>query len=194
MSMQGMRTVGHPCIGQQYIPPSESSRSCWTPVLIPGREIGMAMNRLHDVAWSDNPGVIKALVEAGADPEVRNENDATPLHVAAAYSDIPAIVTALLEAGADLEARDERGWTPLHLAAAYNEVPSVVEALLYAGAGLETKSEEWGLTPLHFAAWKSETPDVIATLAGCRCQSHCQDQFRRHAMGFCTEQRGPAGN
>ena len=33
------------CIGQQDIPPSESSRSCWTPVLIPGREIGMAMNR-----------------------------------------------------------------------------------------------------------------------------------------------------
>ena len=118
---------------------------------------------LHDVAWSDDPGVIKALVEAGADLEARNEKDVTPLHVAAGYSDIPAIVTALLKAGADLEARDERGWTPLHWAAAYNEVPSVVETLLHAGAGVEAKSYE-GATPLLVAALKSATPDVITTL------------------------------
>ena len=45
-------------------------------------------------------------------PNARNKNGRTPLHLAAWYSKAPAVVTALLTAGADPAARDKAGKTP----------------------------------------------------------------------------------
>ena len=78
--------------------------------------------------------MVTALVNAGADLEVRTESGFTPLHVAAGISKTPAVVTALVNAGADLEARDESGLTPLHVASGGSAVPAVVSALVNAGA------------------------------------------------------------
>ena len=45
-------------------------------------------------------------------PNARNNNGHSPLHLAALYSKAPAVVTALLTAGADPAARDKAGKTP----------------------------------------------------------------------------------
>ena len=45
-------------------------------------------------------------------PNARNNNGRSPLHLAAWYSKAPAVVTALLTAGADPAARDKAGKTP----------------------------------------------------------------------------------
>ena len=141
-------------------------------------------------AFVENPLVVKALLDAGADVGVRDFDGWTPMHAAAAFNENPLVVKALLDAGADVGARigisrtgsyhthraddnthrfnrpgndSEYGWTPLHSAAAYNENPLVVQALLDAGSDLRSRSErDW--TPLHSAAASNNNPLVVQAL------------------------------
>ena len=67
---------------------------------------------------SDNPAMIPALLDAGANIEARAFDGPafyglTPLHMAAGHSENPAVVRALLAAGADIEARTYDGAVPL---------------------------------------------------------------------------------
>ena len=61
---------------------------------------------------NENPAVIAALVDAGADLKARTGYGLTPLHAAAISNANPAVITALLDAGADPNARTEDGETP----------------------------------------------------------------------------------
>ena len=103
---------------------------------------------------------VKACLEAGADPNARNEYKSTPLHWAA-WNKNPAVIEALLKAGANPMARDEWKNTPLHRAAR-NKNPAVIEALLKAGADPNAR-DEYKSTPLHRAAW-NKNPAVIEAL------------------------------
>ena len=99
-------------------------------------------------AHSDSPDVVKALLDAGANIEVQNDqHGGTPLHIAAAHSDSPDVVKALLNAGANIEARDEDGWTPLHYAAQFSKFPDVVKVLLDAGANIDARTANADFTP-----------------------------------------------
>ena len=119
------------------------------------------------VLHSTDVSVITMLIEAGADPNVRDSRNYAPLHLAAGRPEV-AVTTALLEGGADLHARAtgfgyEWGWdhTPLHMAAA-NENPAVAAALLEAGADVADRGWD-GATPLHRAA-QAGNRSVIALL------------------------------
>ncbi len=64
-------------------------------------------------AFGRTPGVVTALVEAGAAPNARDRKGRTPLHVAACFGKaVPAVAEALLAAGADPAAKDEGDKTP----------------------------------------------------------------------------------
>ena len=62
---------------------------------------------------STAPAIVKALLAAGANPDVRDNRVRTPLHYAAAKDEvIIEVVEALLDAGADPAAKDSEGKTP----------------------------------------------------------------------------------
>ena len=118
---------------------------------------------LHLAAeFSMNPGVVEALVAAGADLEARKRGDHTPLHWAAAFSENPAVIEALLAAGADVNAPLYDGGTVLYMAGLWNENAAVMGTLLAAGADASARLED-GRTVLHHAA-RNENPAVIEAL------------------------------
>ena len=120
---------------------------------------------LHLAAiWNDNPSVITALIEGGADPGARVRlKRRTPLHLAARFNDNPSVIAALIEGGADPGARDDDGETPLHAAAELNNNLSVIAALIEGGANPGARDDD-GETPLHAAAMETVNPSVITAL------------------------------
>ena len=103
-------------------------------------------------------------LDAGADPNEKDEWGFTPLHFAAAFNDDPDIISALVEAGANMSTRDkEWGATPLHWAAWSNDNPGIIIALLDGGADPNARDAR-DSTPLHAAADQSNNPAIILTL------------------------------
>jgi ankyrin len=110
----------------------------------------------------NNLDVIKALVEAEADPLIATERGTTPLMMAAgAGTDVQrarepaeravAVETAkfLVDHGANVNDAGQYGWTALH-AAAYQGLNDVIEYLVSKGAKIDQK-DEFGQTALSIS-------------------------------------------
>lgn len=106
---------------------------------------------------------VTACIDMGADVNVRDSREETPLHFAAKRSEEPEIIAALVSAGADVDARNVHRETPLHRAAQFNDRPAIIAALLAAGADVEAR-RSGGRAPLHMAAQSNDNPDVTAAL------------------------------
>ena len=78
-------------------------------------------------------GEVVARLNAGANPNARNDTGGTALHLAARFNPSGAVIKALTDADADPNAPNDRGWTPLNFADRGNSL-AVIEALLDAGA------------------------------------------------------------
>ena len=102
------------------------------------------------------PRFIAGLVRAGAEVDARDNNDLTPLHLAAA-ANAPAAIGALVKAGANLEAVSRFKAVPLDYALHAASIPPVdaVMALLDAGANPNGLPERAG-APLKFCGIQSE--------------------------------------
>jgi len=83
------------------------------------------------------PMIQYLLSETGAkDINARQENGATPLHLAAIAGDNKELIEILLQLGASVNTADDKGATPLHYAAMWNENPDVMVALVEGGAAV----------------------------------------------------------
>jgi ankyrin repeat protein len=113
-------------------------------------------------AETNNLDVIKALVEAEADPNIATDQGTTALMMAAgAGTDVQrarepeeravAVKTAayLIEHGAKVNTAGQFGWTALH-AAAYQGLNDVIEYLVSKGANIDQK-DKFGQTPLSIS-------------------------------------------
>ena len=104
---------------------------------------------LSEAVKSGDATLVRAQLEAGADPDEPRVLGLTPLMRAALRDDV-AIVTLLLGAGADLNAVAPEGLTVAHVAAEADAAESL-EVLVAAGADLGAVSSN-GMNALHHAA------------------------------------------
>lgn len=102
---------------------------------------------LHTAAGVGNVAVITALLNAGADPNVVNENGALPLHYAKGRV---ATLELLLPATRNVDAKDAAGLTAVARASALGQ--SAAAATLIAAGASVNEPNHGGETPLHLAA------------------------------------------
>ena len=101
-----------------------------------------------DSARSGNLVVVKLFVQSGMSVNVTNNNDYTPLHMAARYGYLE-VVKYLVGQGADVDATDYNGWTLLHWAA-WGGYLEIVEYLVGQGADVDAMTNG-GSTPRDLA-------------------------------------------
>ncbi len=93
-------------------------------------------NALHDAAAAGNADAVRALLDFGVDPNVRDANGSTPLLLTSWFGRRDAEL-ALLAAGADTSYRDARGRTALDWALSRHDdaMASDLEAAVREAAG-----------------------------------------------------------
>ncbi len=111
-----------------------------------------------------NEKIVEALLNKGADVNLRDKSESTPLHLAIEKGN-ENIVNALLAAqGIDVNLRDKSEQTPLYLAAEKGKI-GIVEAILAKGPNdIDLPDKLLGRTPLYVAADKSHHKIVRALL------------------------------
>ena len=129
-------------------------------------------------AFNDNPKVLAALAEAGADVNAtENDNGATALHAALYHNRPVKIVAELLDLGADINAKltagKYEGMTPLHVAAGKSDKPEVLILLVQKGADTAATFSYglWDITPAMVLDKKGDeelrkNSEVVALVEG----------------------------
>ena len=111
---------------------------------------------LHDAA-NDKYGSVECvskLLEHGANPNVKDDDDSTPLHAVIDYStgeNRLSKLNLLLQGDADVNAKDKQGRTPLHYAAEYISIHDCIDLLLHVANVNVNEIDNEGKTPLDLA-------------------------------------------
>ena len=120
---------------------------------------------LHSSDWFE---ILKALVEAGGDPNAKDDEGDTLLHSATRWSDDSSQIHKLIDLGVGTEVQNNKGETPLHRACK-SASPNRVLALVSRGVNVEARDVR-GFNPLHHACInapnyrRQEDVDIVATL------------------------------
>jgi ankyrin repeat protein len=133
----------------------------------------------------DYPGIFKALVDAKADINARNDRGMTPLSAAAILENVEA-VNALLAAGADPNVVDDNARSAL-MAASHEGCLDAVSALIAAGADVNHMCSS-GTTPLLLAISRRNVDMVSALIAAGADVNHVA--FDRTALDDAAKRHG----
>jgi ankyrin repeat protein len=145
---------------------------------------GMGVTTLNSIgatpfllaARTADAGLMRLLAELGADPLLPNEDNTTPLMVAAGIGtqspgedpgtepEVLEAVAVALALGNDLNAVDKNGETVMH-GAAYKHVPSVVYFLAEQGARFDVWNQpnKRGWTPLKIAEGVQRGMNIVSS-------------------------------
>jgi len=121
---------------------------------------------------------VKALLEHGADANMRDPEGYTPLMLAAANSALES-VKALLEHGADANMRDPEGYTALMLAAQNGHARCTKALSQYTDINIRNKE---GYTALMFAVLQDNHEVFNCLLGGKKLKINKQDNIGRTAL------------
>jgi uncharacterized protein len=111
---------------------------------------------------SQDPRMVRLLLDARARPDAARNAAAAPLLLACAHGN-PEVLTMLLDAGADARRTATGGISPLALCAG-TAPPEVVARLIAAGAAVDT-ADSGGQTALMWAAAKGRIDNLQVLLA-----------------------------
>lgn len=125
---------------------------------------GFGMTALHFAVQADDPDLAERLLAAGADPNLGNLYEITPLWLAATNRS-PAMTRLLLEHGADASFAMEHGETALMAAGRSGDAESI-RLLLAAGADPNASEHKHGETALIWAAAENHGDAIRALAAG----------------------------
>ncbi len=103
---------------------------------------------IHLAAYNSRTGVVKVLLEKGADPSLQDGNGRTALHEAA-FRNEPVTALLLVKKGADVNRAARDGNTPVHEAVIWHNT-AMVKFLLENGARCDLKNAA-GFTPSAIA-------------------------------------------
>lgn len=159
---------------------------------------------LHVAAYQGTELASKALLLAGANPNLRDDYEQTPLHRAASSEEWGSVrvLRALLNHGCKVNVRDDEGLTALHLAAGVEcNSGDKVRVLLEAGAKVNARSgacdEYWwdvgingcsdfAVTPVHTAIQRSVPTSALKTLLEAGADVHAQTGERMTALHIAS--------
>ena len=120
-----------------------------------------------------HPKLLDAIIEKGADINLKNSRKQTALHVACYYNNIEA-AKAIIKAGADLDLQDNNSNTPM--LAACTASPELVSAMLSKGADPKSTNRQ-GQTALHLACQASYPQSVWDSDLGFRTFEQLLSKF-----------------
>jgi ankyrin repeat protein len=125
------------------------------------------MTPLHWAAQQDHPRVIEWLLEHGADPNARTNNDKIPpLHLAVLHGGPEGVGELLRSSAIEPNAKDVNGLTALHLAASQGSLETV-DLLIRDERVNADATDDRGMTALHYAVirGRGDVPIVERILA-----------------------------
>ena len=124
--------------------------------------------------------VIKVLLEYSADPNIRCEDEQSPLSIASELG-LVDVVKLMIARGADVNLGADNGLNPVHEAAEHN-MPEVIELLAKAGANLNAAAVGGhGYTPLHIAA-QLQSVEAMEALIKHGADINARDQSKETPM------------
>lgn len=130
--------------------------------------------------WSihlDDIETLEKLLSFGANINLVNSTESTPLHIACAQRRNTTMLSMIIHAGAKVDAKDSTSYTPLHLAAEANHQEAIC-LLCHRGANPNARSNT-GATPLHLLATfaSSSIRNSTITLLGQGAALESKDKY-----------------
>ena len=133
--------------------------------------------------------VVRACLDARADPGAIDVYGLTPLHRAAAINDDPAVIGALLAAGADPTTPNREVDTPLdddaEMVIRFGEAPPHSTDYRYYPVA-------W-TTPLHYAARFNANPAVVEALLAAGAEVNARDDYYRTPLHYAASHKRECG-
>jgi len=142
------------------------------------------LTALHIACGDGSKDIALLLLEKGANPNVREEAGATPLHLVAAANGNVEIATALLAKGAEVDAKDKKGQTPL-MAAASNGHVEILDLLLQHKADPNIQTEQGGTALM--AAVSAQKQEAVATLLASGAKVNLIDAKQSNALHYAAD-------
>ncbi len=134
---------------------------------------------LHIALSKRNESLVRLLLSAGANPNIRNKSTgSTPLYDASTDASL-SIVTRLLKAGGDPNVGDHVGWTPFTQALFQARI-DVVKAMIRAGGDIRTLDRH-GTTALMWGVL-GKSPELVRLLMKAGSDVNACDKEGRTAL------------